>query len=344
MGRSGGVMHVGFDRCWKAERTPEEKANDMVVFAWDAAPKPDDLKRLNEFKAKGVFVLGFGAKHSAKLADHVAACDAWIDSGSSDDDRVVEVGGGRRVGKTEHFTNAVNGWVLTAEFVGALTRKGRMPTMWKSWAMADGRDWSDRYFTKMQFHDDLKVPPIAAGELGRQYIARIRYMVERLKRTQLSQLQTMAKRVNAELTAGRKTMVASAGHMVMNFVGRFDDASWAENHELHDNVEAQMSGFDKTTPGGALVVRLDANGLARSVHELFQRKHQQVLLITAENPRPEFSVPAGYDLRVDPGFTFGDACVWLEGYPIPILPPSGVMQIAAYEAINVEVQRKSSQN
>jgi hypothetical protein len=340
LGRSGGVIHVGFDRCWKAERTPEERANDMVVFAWDAAPKPDDLKRLKEFKAKGMFVLGFGAKRSAKLAEHVAACDAWIDSGSSDDDRVVDLGGSRRVGKTEHFTNAVNGWVLTAEFVAALTRNGKMPTMWKSWATTDGRDWSNRYFTRMQFHDDVSVPPIAAGELGRQYIERIRYMVERLKRTELPQLRAMAERIDAELIAGRKTMVASAGHMVMNYVGRFDDALWAENHELHDNVEAQRSGFEKTTPDGALVLRLDANGLHRSVHELFQRKRQRVLLITAENPRPEFSIPAGYDLRVDPGFTFGDACVWLAGYPIPILPPSGVMQIAAYEVINVEVHQR----
>jgi hypothetical protein len=192
----------------------------------------------------------------------------------------------------------------------------------------------------MQFHDDVVVPPVAAGELGRQYIERIRYMIERLKRTQLPQLQAMAGRIDAELTAGRKTMVASSGHMVMNYVGRFDDALWAENHELHDNVEAQMSGFEKTTPDGALVLRLDANGLHRSVHELFQRKHQRVLLITAENPRPEFSIPASCDLRVDPGFTFGDACVWLAGYPIPILPPSGVMQIAAYEAINVEVHQR----
>jgi hypothetical protein len=287
-----------------------------------------------------VLVIGFGAEHSAKLTEHVAACDAWIDSGSLDDDRVVELRDGHRVGKAEHFTNAVNGWVLTAEFVAALTRNGRMPTMWKSWSTTDGHAWSDRYFTKMQFHDDVTIPPVAAGELGRQYIERIRYMVERLKRTQLAKLRTMAERIDSELRAGRKTMVASTGHMVMNYVGRFDDAMWAENHELHDNTEAQMSSFEKTTPDGALVLRLDANGLARSVHELFQRKHQRVLLITAENPRPEFSIPAGYELRVDPGFTFGDACVWLNGYPIPILPPSGVMQVAAYEAINVEVQKR----
>lgn len=342
IGRSGGVMHVGFDRCWDPERTAEKKTNDMVFFAWDAAPKPNDIKLLNDFKEKGMLVIGFGARNSAKLEPHVAACDVWIDSGSSDDDRVVQLTNGRRAGKTEHFTNAVNGWVLTAEFVAALTRSDRMPPMWKSWATTDGRDWSQRYFGKSQFHNDVTVPKVAPGDLGRQYLERIRYMVGRLKRTQLQQLRAMAAQIDLELKSGRKTMVASAGHMVMNYVGRYDDALWAENHEVHDNVDAQMSGFEKTTPDGALVLRLDTNGLHRSIHDLFQGKHQRTLLITAENPRPEFRVPPGYDLRVDLGFTFGDACVSLEGYPIPILPPSGVMQVAAYEAINVEVQDRQS--
>src|SRR5207253_2651423 len=109
---------------------------------------------------------------------------------------------------------------------------------------------------------------------------------------------------------------------------------------VHDHVESQMSSYDKKTPDGALVLRLDYFGLHRSVHEMFGRKHQRVMLVTAESPLPEFAVPAGYDLRVDPGFTFGDACVWLEGYPIPILPPSGVMQVAVYESINVEVHQR----
>ena len=40
---------------------------------------------------------------------------------------------------------------------------------------------------------------------------------------------------------------------------------------------------------------------------------------------------------IDMGYAFGDACVAIDGYPLRVLPPSGVMQIAAYEAINVEV-------
>ncbi len=336
-GRAGGLMHIGFDRAWKQDRTAEEKANDVVIYAWDDMPKEGDLKRVQDDKAKGLFILGFGPRKAAALAPHVAACDAWIDTGAGDDDRVLAIKDGRRTGKTNHFTNAVNGWVFIAEFVSALTRHGKMPTMWKGWITTDGREWSGRYFQKSQFHGDFKVPPVPPGELAGRYLERIRYLIERLQRTELPDIRAFAADIATELRAGRKTTVASSGHMAMSWIGLWDDKAWAVNHEVHDNVESQMQSFAKDTPDGGLILRLDAYGLHRSVNDLFQTKQQRVLLITSENPRPEYAIPVAYTRRVDMGYAHGDACVWLDGYPIPILPPSGVMQVATYECLSAEV-------
>ena len=335
-GRAGGLMHIGFDRAWKKERSAEEKANDVVLYAWDEAPKDGDLKRVQDDKAKGLFVIGFGPRKAAAFAPHVAACDAWLDTGAGDDDRVVALKNGR-TGKTNHFTNALNGWLFIAEFTGALTRRGKMPAMWKAWITVDGKDWSEKYFQKTQFHDEFKVPPVPPGELAARYLERLRYLVDRLQHTELADIRSFAADIAAELRAGRKTTVASSGHMAMSWIARWDDKAWAVNHEVHDNVESQMQSFIKDTPDGGLILRLDAYGLHRSVDELFQRKKQRVLLITSENPRPEFAVPASYARKVDMGYAHGDACVWLDGYPIPILPPSGVMMVAAYESLSAEV-------
>ena len=72
IGRSGGLMHIGVDRPWqdKKLRTEAEKAQDLAVVAWDADPKPNDLKRLQQFKEAGQFVLGFGSKRNPRLAEH----------------------------------------------------------------------------------------------------------------------------------------------------------------------------------------------------------------------------------------------------------------------------------
>ena len=40
----------------------------------------------------------------------------------------------------------------------------------------------------------------------------------------------------------------------------------------------------------------------------------------------------------DLGFAFGDACVTIDGYPIRVLPPSGVVQLAAFGAIDAEMR------
>jgi hypothetical protein len=333
----GGLMHIGFDRPWKKERTAEEKANDMVIYAWDDAPKENDLKRVQDDKSKGLFVIGFGPRKAIAFAQHVAACDAWVDTGAGDDDRAVPLRNGRRTGKTNHFTNAVNGWLFIAEFVGALTRHHHMPTMWKAWITSDGREWSERYFQKAQYHDEFKVPPQPPGDIATRYLARIRYLLDRLQSTELPDIRNFAADIAAELRAGRKTTVASSGHMAMSWIARWDDAAWAVNHEVHDNVDSQIQSFLKDTPDGGLVLRLDAYGLHKSVDELFQRKKQRVLLVTSENPRPEFAIPSSYTRHVDMGYAHGDACVWLEGYPIPILPPSGVLMVAAYESLSAEV-------
>jgi hypothetical protein len=78
-------------------------------------------------------------------------------------------------------------------------------------------------------------------------------------------------------------------------------------------------------------------GMHRDVAELLKKKKNRVVHILAENPRPEFRSPDGFAVTIDMGYAFGDACVPVDGYPILLLPPSGVMQIAAYESLNVEV-------
>jgi hypothetical protein len=334
-GRSGGMMHTGHGPKPEKERTAEEKAADVMFFAWDDVPRPTDLKRMQKEKANGVFLVGFGAKDSPLLVEHAALCDKWIDSGGGANDRVVPVAGERRVGKTNHFTNALNGWVITGEFVGALTRAGKMPPMYKSVVMEGGLEWSAKY-KDVWFHEDFTVPPQPSGAIGGMYLDRIEYLLGRLRLTQIPALQEIAAKIDAELREGRNTITASSGHMVMNYVGRYDDALWSKNHEVHGLSEAQMKKFE-TTPESALVLRLGTNGLEENLNAVFERLRHRVMLLTTENPSPDAAFPTPKRGGVDYGGAFPDACVWLEGYPIPILPTTGVMQVAAYEAINVEV-------
>ncbi|MBT4223083.1 MAG: hypothetical protein HOD72_01320 [Opitutae bacterium] len=331
IGRSGGLMHIGFDRPWKDKklRADAEKAQDLAVVAWDADPKPNDLKRLQQFKAADQFVLGFGSKRNPRLTEHMKVCDAWVDLGTEPKDSDP--------GKLNHVVGAVSGWVWMAETIAAHTRKGRMPTMWKSWAMEDGQDWSDRFFRKVKYHKDFSVAPIPKGELAKAFLDRIRSQLLALENTQLSTLHGFADSIAKETKAGRRTVVASSGHMVMYYVGKYSDSAWADNIEVHENVQSQLNNFKTKAPQGGLVLRLGYFGLSPKVDNLFKAKKSRVLLMAAENPRADFAAHLNYPDRVDLGLAFGDACVPIDGYPIPLFPPSGIVKAAAYETLNLEV-------
>ena len=337
-GRSGGVIHFGFERPPHAskERKPAEVKQDMVIFSWDEKPRGDEAKRIANYKAKGVLVLGFGAKSHPEVAKMAALCDVWFDTGGGANDRLI-TWKNQRLGKSNHIVNALLGWCFIAEFVSAHTRGGKMPTMWKSWESADGKSWSERYFRKKRFHDDYRVPPIPRGELAAKYLAQMRSHLRAFSRTQLPRVRQTAETIAAEVSKGQTIVVASSGHMAMNFIAKYDDRRWAKNIEVHHNVDHQLKQYREKAPQGGLTLRLGYMGLHEKVQKLFKEKKSRVLLIAAEHPSPTFSYQAAYPEAIDMGFAFGDASVSIEGYPIRLFPASGVMQATAYECVNVEV-------
>ncbi len=133
------------------------------------------------------------------------------------------------------------------------------------------------------------------------------------------------------------------GHMPWTYVGKYEDSKWAINVDLHTNVKHQVEKYIKDTPDGSLIVRLGYTGMDPDSKKIFKEKKQRVILISAENDpenQPGWDIPEDVCVYIDMGYRFGDACVSIEGLPIRILAPSGIMQIVAYECLNVEVLSK----
>lgn len=340
-GRSGGMICTGFDPGWKKERTKVEPTNDIAIISWERPPAEGSLTPLQDAKKRGCYIIGFGPKRMPALAEHVKLSDAWFDTGFGENDSVVRFDDGTMGGRGNALMNTLHGWALTAEIVSALTRHGKMPTMWKSFMCEDGREWGDRYVGKMQFHDDFQIAPIAQGKLAKDYLNKIRGYVRTFQATQITAVEEAASHIAAEMRKGHKTVVATMGHLPWTIIGKFEDARWAHALDLYDGASGQVKEYNDTTPDGALVLRLGYSGQHAPETEIFAQKHQREMLITAsDNPRPEWKVPANLVTRIEMGWEFGDACVSIKGYPIKILPPSGVMQIVAYECVNVEVLQR----
>jgi len=333
-GRSGGMVNIGFDRIWKKERTPAEIGLDVAILGFDRTPTAADRKWFEEDKKRGCMMVGLGPRLHPDVAPYAAQCDVFLDTGFGGDDRVVSLVGTARVGHVNHVINALHGWMLTAETVAALTRRGKMPCMWKSYGWPDGKDWGNKYLFKQQFHDEYQVPPQPAGQLARRYVEAIRGLVVKLKEDELADIRTAGQWVGEEMKAARKVVVAWEGHMPEGYVALRDDRDWCTSSQLHLWLDSQREEHRKNTPDGALVIRLGTYGLDPVGPGFFKDKSQRWILVTGEHTKPEYKAEnAGAPIYIALGFAFGDACVSIEGYPIPVFAPSGIMQAVAYEAI-----------
>ncbi len=336
-GRSGGFVNMGFDRVWRKDRPASEKSNDVAFIGFDSPPWDRDRALLTNEAARGCWIVGFGPRSHSGLASVAGASDVFFDTGYGEEDRVVVLPGGVRAGHLNHVANALHGWMLMAETVGALTRRGKTPCMWKSYSYPDGKEWGNKYLGKQQFHDDFTMSPQAPGVLARAYVAAIRGMVRRLRVEQGEALVRAAGLIAAERNAGRHTIVAWAGHMPEAYVGKREDADWAKAIQLHLFLEAQRQSFAANTPDGALVLRLGYHGVEPEGPVLFREKKNRVINLCGEHPDPAWQPASDNLLNIPLGWSFGDACVAVEGYPIRLFPPSGIIQAVAYEAIDTEV-------
>lgn len=335
-GRSGGLMHIGFDRPWKDDRTDAEKKNDVAIVGYETAPADKDIETLQQLKNRGVFVVGFGPRKLNALNDIATLCDVWFDTGLPADDRVLKLDNGAKVGRGNVTANAIQGATLIAEVVGALTRRGKMPTMWKGYAYDDGRAWGEKYFRKTQFHDDYDVPPIPPAELGRRYLVQIRYPIRRL-RQQGGALRQAAKTIVDEISANRTVYVAWQGHMPISYVGKGDDQGWAQAVEFHPFLQQQVDAFKKAVPDNALVLSLGYHGLDPIQLATWQEKKHRVIHLAGDHPSRQWHSRQGLEQHIELGFAFGDACVSIDGYPLCLFAPSGVAQVLAYESIKAEI-------
>jgi len=346
-GRSGGVIHIGTRRPHKHDRSAEEKAQDVAIIGWQRAPVAHKLNELKQLKSEGVYIIGFGPWALPELAEYVDVCDAWFDSGFGSDDRVVELADGSRAGRGNMLVDMLYGWSFIAEYIAALTRRGKMPPVWQAYLYDEGVAWGNKYFRKVQFHSDYEVPPQTAGSLAKRYLTHIRGLGDKFGREQIANTNKAVELILAERREGRKTFCASMGHAPWTFVCADEGKAWGTNVDIHSNLPRQVASYMRDSPDGALVLHVGYYGTDAKALEIFSSKQQRVMYISANTERAgETSLMTGFVIRAVPedapvyinmGIAFGDASIELEGYPHRILPSSGVMQLVAYQCVNVEV-------
>ena len=220
-------------------------------------------------------------------------------------------------------------WALVGEIVDACTRRGKMPTMLKSVLLEGARQRNSAIDGKM-FHEDISVPPIEVGTLGRAYVQNVRRWLTDFTAQNAGKIEQIASHISTQKKAGKGVVAAATGHIWLAPPWVVSAEGVKELHKASPKAIAR-----ELTPGGTLVVigyrRLF---LGRKRTGMTQAVRKADGWVVGFATRPELPDDlAARSILIPTGWPDTDAVVDVPGYDCRVLPITGIGQMAIYRMI-----------
>lgn len=221
------------------------------------------------------------------------------------------------------LANAIPGWVFTGELVAALTRLGKMPVMYESIGIYGGTRRMEQYKNgEIAFHDDLSVPPVGPGVLGNRFVDAITAMLRRVEAEQRANLDRAGAWAREAKAQGKQLFMYSMGHLFPDEVGKTAIGGMFKSAVWNAGFRRSKPPEDDYAPGDVAV----HIGYQHPPVHLLQRARPagaRVVYVAVHRER-DYAEDPGV-IWIDPMWDWVDACVTLEGYDIPILAASGIV-------------------
>lgn len=340
-----------------AYRAKKGVPGDLIFYAFGVATQKDpivgdllnkELADAEALAAAGSTVIGLASYKQLAAAGQLErarnACKILLDNFAPAGDGLFPDAEGRPNIPTFTTANVIVAWVWTAEFFSACTRAGYTPAMYQSILNDPERTRYAKYLN-VRFHDDLKVAPIPAGQLGVTYLAELRDLFTAVRETQWQALADTARRAAQTLRDGGKVYVFSIGHYSPTHTGGqlLTDSAGFERLILPratSKVEYPIPGAaDFGLAIGYSVPPGDAwwNG----ADTLLRKAGGGVSWIISGHRMQPDSLRANEQI-IDMCWPDGDAAIKIPGYDVNICPPSGVMGEALMWMVTAEVWAQST--
>ena len=338
--RAGGLMLV----MRYTEQAALGKADTLLV-GMAARGNESAVKTCRRAREAGAYVVLFSPEFVPAGVSEGRLCDAHVANFADAGSPVVAVGGDKRVGPVSALYNVTALWVFTGELVGALTRKGKMPVMWRSVAVPDGRVRNGRYYvrdepSRRRFHTDMAVPPQARGKLGGAYVDVVRRQVGGLRGPVLEQLSGAAEMMAGSVRAGATVHVQTISHFTTYEVTDASAPGWVKA-----DCEARLRGVMKAEqlaglmrPGDVFFQLGYHEATSHPYHEdagyveLLRQAGAKTAIALCHAPVAALGGPQP-DVLIDAQWEYGDGAVPVPGYDTKILPSSGVLQTVIFWSV-----------
>ena len=318
-GRSGGLMP------YRAERGD---AGDIMIYAFGVRTSREtgpadsldkELADAETLAAGGSLIIGIASLEQlekfGRLDRTRSICAFLLDNRAGPIDGMATDGQGRPILSTFVPANPAVLWIWQAEFFAACTRLSRTPTMWQSIIVDRDLKRANRY-KKIRFHEDLRVPPIEPGRLGRAYLHELRRVLKDIADKSWPALIQTASRAAEVLRRGGRVHVLAQGHYPPHHHrgGYATDPGHLSGLSRPGKGDFAIALGYCAPPGHPRWARLDE----------LRAAGQGVAWITSGYMQRNREFLRDNEIFLDQQWAEGDALVEVEGYDVRICPPSGI--------------------
>ena len=298
--------------------------NDVVMVGTLDLHPQDQRANIQKLKETGALIIVFGSQESAiaDIGDHLI--ENGLPAGIVP---VMDIGNGNTIGPVAGIANVINKWVFTSELVAALTRQGKMPSLWQS-MFVTGAAKRNQGIEEIYYHDDMRIMPIEPRILGRQYLTAVTGYLEKMKANELPKFREAGDVLAAAAESDTEIVAGLIGHFMSS--QRRMEGFPNELFTIRENMYGSDQLKDVLDSGD---VWLHIGYSYYPVEELTYAKEQGATTIAVftdgptevgEGPTvaPDLSL---IDIYIDPYWEHGDAVVEVPDYDTDIIPPSGVL-------------------
>lgn len=164
MGRAGGLMN------WTINGMAS--THTVIIYALEESSLDSDLANVTQLHNQSNIVIIFGGTSALQRATTLnTQYDFAINTHAAPNGGLFNMPNGTWVVNTDITAKLTAAWAWTAEFVGACTRLGKMPTVWES-VMVTGGSARDNSLSGQAFHNYTPLP-MDAGLLGQEYLNKV---------------------------------------------------------------------------------------------------------------------------------------------------------------------------
>ena len=317
LNRAGGLM-----ACKWLKKPEDLKSGDVMLYGLVRAAQPEDVALLQSAAQVGVLTLAFSSQ-----PENIAGVRFLpVPAPPADDPNRLP---------TISPVAAASLWTFTAELIGALTRLGKMPPMYQSVLVPGGRERNAAHL-KLKWEPQAPAP-IERLVLGRTYLARLTNCWRTLQATQVGKFAEAGKLAAKAIRSGHTAWYGSLGHLPPELPGQIGDPGVLKPLNLAKPMNTPDKLGDFVKPGDVIlyVGYYEPYGpWVEKAHELGAK------IVTVVSGTPERRAEdMGAEINISGCWPFGDALLDVPGYDIKVLPPSGVIQSAAYWMLVAETVR-----